>query len=63
MVLLVDLDAKGDRLRKVRAVIPAHLADRVFVLGVWTEHLKGLGSFETIGRALAKDCRDGTDVT
>ncbi|HUO29139.1 MAG TPA: hypothetical protein VMU80_07980 [Bryobacteraceae bacterium] len=66
MVLLVDFDGRSDRRNKVGTVIPAHLADRVFVLGVWTEpeDLKkaGLGSFETIGRALAKDCREGTTV-
>jgi hypothetical protein len=42
------------------------LIDRVFVLGVLTEPeaLKGsgLGSYETIGREIAKDCRERTDT-
>ena len=66
MVLLIDFDGQEDRLDRAKAVIPDHLKDRVFVLGVWTEPealRAGLGSYETIGRALAKDCREGTDTT
>lgn len=67
MVLLIDFDGKEDRLNRARAVIPDHLQDRVFVLGVWTEPeaLKtvGLGDYETVGLALARDCREGTDTT
>jgi hypothetical protein len=47
------------------AVVPDHLKDRVFVLGVWAEpeDLKAeLGSYETIGIALAKACREKTDM-
>jgi hypothetical protein len=41
------------------------LKDRVFVLGVWSEPeaLKAnLGSYETIGMAMAEDCREETDT-
>jgi len=67
MVLLIDFDGRQDRLDQVQAVIPEHLRERVFVLGAWTipEDLRkaGLGSYETIGRAMAKDCLDETDRT
>jgi hypothetical protein len=42
------------------------LANRVFVLGTLTEpeDLKSdLGTYETIGRNMARDCREGTDTT
>jgi hypothetical protein len=63
MVLLIDFDGKNDRLSRAKAVIPAQLADRVFVLGVWTapEGLKG--PCESIGKALATDCREETEKT
>jgi hypothetical protein len=38
----------------------------VFILGVWTEPEElraNLGSYETIGMALAKDCREDSDTT
>ena len=67
MVLLIDFDGNPDRLSQAKNVIPSHLIDRVFVLGVLTEPegLKkaGLGSYKTIGRALAQDCREDTDTT
>jgi len=66
MVLLIDFDDQQDRMTRVRAEIPAHLIDRVFVLGVRTEPenlTRNLGSYETIGKAMAKDCRDNTEVT
>jgi len=66
MVLLIDFDARKDRLSRVKATIPDHLIDRVFVLGVWTEPealRSDLGSYESIGRAMARDCREGTDTT
>ena len=64
MVLLIDFDAREDRLDKVRRVIPDHLRDRVFVLGSWGEPedlRRSLGSYESIGLAMAKDCRDNTE--
>jgi len=65
MVLLIDFDGKHDRLTEAKAKIPARLAERVFILGALStpEALKtaNLGSYTEIGRALAKDCREGTD--
>jgi hypothetical protein len=68
MILLIDFDDKGEeRLNEAKAVIPDRLAARVFVLGAQKEPQDltraGLGSFETIGRELAKDCRDDTYST
>lgn len=65
MVLLIDFDRNLEgRLRIVKECIPERLAGRVFVLGPLSEpeDLKpDLGSYETIGKAMAKDCREGTD--
>jgi len=65
MILLIDFDGNEDRLGKARSVVPDHLRDRVFILGAWSEpeRLKAdLGSYETIGLAMAKDCREETDT-
>jgi hypothetical protein len=66
IVLLIDFDGANNRLQKVQKQIPAHLADRVFVLGAQTEPeaLKqaGLGSYEAIGRTMAEDCQNGTQT-
>src|ERR1035437_387678 len=67
MVLLIDFDGREDRLNEARAAIPDHLKERVFVLGAWNEpeDLRiNLGcSYEDIGSALAKDCRDNAELT
>jgi hypothetical protein len=66
MVLLIDFDGNQDRLNAVRAAIPDRLQDRVFVLGAWSEpeDLRlDLGSYETIGKAMARDCRNDTEET
>jgi hypothetical protein len=66
MILLIDFDSKESRLEGVKAKIPTHLTERVFVLGALTEPedlKKDLGPFETLGLALAKDCREGTNET
>ena len=67
MILLIDCDGRDDRLRDARASIPDRLRNRVFVLGVWTQPEKlriDLGrSYETIGRRMADDCREGNDTT
>jgi hypothetical protein len=66
MVLLIDFDGQEDRLNTVKAAIPDHLKERVFVLGAWSEPeelRQNLGSYETIGLAMAKDCRDNAEVT
>jgi hypothetical protein len=66
MVLLIDFDGREDRLNTVRAAIPDHLTERVFVLGAWSdpeELRQNLGSpYEAIGLAMARDCRDNTEV-
>ncbi len=66
MVLLIDFDGEDWRISDAKQRIPERLSERVFILGVWTEPeaLKsaGLGSYETIGKAIAKGCRDGTDT-
>ena len=67
MVLLIDFDGKEERLQYVRAKVPGHLQERVFVLGSLSEPeaLRRAipGSYEEIGLALAQDCREGTDTT
>jgi hypothetical protein len=66
MVLLIDFDGHKARLDQVKSEVPERLAERVFVLGALTkpEALRqaGLGSYEEIGLAMAKDCREGTDT-
>jgi hypothetical protein len=61
MVLLIDFDDREDRLGIAKAAIPERLTDRVFVLGALSEpeDLKkaNLGSYETIGKTLANECR------
>jgi hypothetical protein len=67
MVLVLDLDGHLDRLTDARNKIPERLRDRVFVVGVRTEPERlrqSLGNgYETIGAALARDCRDDTSTT
>ncbi len=66
MVLLIDFDGDKERLTIAKGKIPADLTDRVFILGAWTEPealKESLGSYEKIGRDLAKDCREETDAT
>ena len=66
MVLLIDFDGREDRPEDVKAAVPDHLTGRVFVLSTWTkpeELKKSLGAFETIGAAMATDCREGTAAT
>ncbi len=66
MLLLIDFDNDANRLDHAKAAIPRDLADRVFVLGALTnpEELKtNLGSYETIGSALAKECREENYTT
>jgi hypothetical protein len=68
-VLLIDFDNQfAAHLQNVKNQIPAHLTDRVFILGALEdpEALKraGLvGSYEDIGGAMAEDCRQETDAT
>ncbi len=68
MVLLVDFDDRGTRrLEEVLSGVDAALRDRVFVLGAQgePERLRTAlrMTYEQIGRALAKECSDGTRTT
>jgi hypothetical protein len=67
MALLIDFDGQGNRLDEARTAIPVGLRDRVLVIGSWTtpEDLRSRigSSYETIGRALATDCCEGTNTT
>ncbi len=63
MVLLVDFDGVAGRYGQVKEVIPSHLKDRVFVLGVWTEPEDLHQGLRETGALLAEDCRDGTSKT
>ena len=63
---MIDFDGKEDRLNQAKFEIPARLVDRVFVLGVWTEPealRANLGPYETIGRAMARDCQEESGTT
>lgn len=67
MVLLIDFDSRNDRLDSAKAAIPVRLIDRVLILGVWSEPERlrtnlGGRSYEQIGREMAHDCRDESDV-
>ncbi|HLG16815.1 MAG TPA: hypothetical protein VJH03_20280 [Blastocatellia bacterium] len=67
MVLLIDFDGKHERLSNAKAEIPAHLTERVFILGALTEpedlRKAKLGSYEAIGKAMADDCREDANTT
>jgi hypothetical protein len=67
MVLLIDFDGREERLQYAQGKIPGDLTERVFILGAWSEPeaLKraGLGTYETIGLAMAQDCHHETDTT
>jgi len=67
MILLIDFDADPNRLQHAKGRIPAHLADRVFLFGAWSEpealRRALAGTYEQIGRKLADDCHEGADNT
>ena len=62
LVLLIDFDQDKTRIDRVQEEIPQDVADRVFVLGTWSEpealRTKTGKTFEKIGSELAKDCPD-----
>ncbi len=66
LVLVIDFDGEfPERLRLVKEKIPPELTDRVFVLGSSgkPEDLRvRLGTYETIGSGLARDCREQTNL-
>jgi hypothetical protein len=62
-LLLVDFDQDGDRKAQVLGALDPALADRVFVVGTWSEPealRRELGRFERIGELLFEDCVAGT---
>jgi hypothetical protein len=64
IVLIIDSDSKPDRISKIKEAIPKDIASRVFIVGCFDEPEKmraDLGSFETIGRTMAKECIEGID--
>jgi hypothetical protein len=66
MLLLIDFDGDVDRLEFAKSYIPERLADRVFILGSLNdpETLKAeIGTYETIGSEMARDCREETENT
>jgi hypothetical protein len=68
MVLLIDFDNDRTRLDYARTRIPEHLADRVFIVGAFSEPEKLKSDFpgkslESIGQDAAKDCRNNTEGT
>lgn len=67
MVLVVDFDEQGDRHARMTDEIPDDVADRVFVIGFWSEPEAladaGIGSRETVGLKLATECFDETRNT
>ncbi len=67
LVLVIDFDKQADRLATVKRSIPAHLHDRVFVVGVWSEPEKLRSALsvdlERIGTMLADECVAGTSQT
>ena len=66
LVLVIDFDKQVNRLDEAKARIPADVQDRVFIIGArddpegLRQTLPGRPSFESIGKALAEDCRANT---
>ncbi len=62
MVILVDFDQSSSRLQEMTKDIPDDVAERVFVVGVWSEPeylpREKLGSKEDVGKQLASECFD-----
>ncbi len=65
MVLLIDFDGRDGRLDDARNRIPECVRDRVFILSAWNEPedlREALGPYESIGSAMARDCREETNT-
>ncbi len=64
LVLVIDFDDVAGRRAAAETRIPAHLRDRVFIVGTRTEpedlRRESRLSYEAIGQDLARDCRQGT---
>jgi hypothetical protein len=67
VLLVVDFDNDPNRFEYIRARIPSDLEERTFVVGSFTNPEKlrsSMGqSLESIGTAIAEDCRNRTDFT
>ena len=67
VILLIDFDGKSDRGAFVKERIPYEVKERVYVLGAKNEpqdlSRRLESSFESIGHALALECRNGTNKT
>lgn len=63
VLILIDFDERENRMGKAQAVIPEDLAERVFVMGSWSEPEKLAAelnmSKEKVGEAMASACVDG----
>ncbi len=63
LVPVIDFDERANRLDEAKARIPADVQNRVFIIGArkdperLRQTLPGRPSFESIGKALAEDCR------
>lgn len=61
-ILRLDFDEQPNRFAEVRVGVPDSLADRVFIIGTWSELEKMRAALrrrlEDIGTDLARECRD-----
>ncbi len=68
LLVVLDFDTDSNRLAEIRTRIPATIAERVYVLGVWDEpqtlkrQFAYKHSFEKIGAALFEDCLEPANV-
>lgn len=66
IVLLIDFDEQNGRLDLIKEQVPLEIQDRVFILGVFSEPealKREVGkNLEEIGKALADDCKDQTEI-
>lgn len=67
LAILIDLDGDLERPALVRSRFSGDVRDRIFILGAANEpedsRRAGLGGYEAIGTALARDCREGVRGT
>ena len=65
LIMIVDCDKTHDRISNIRANLPDDIIDRIFILGCISEPEKlktaRLGSYESIGRRIADECRSKSD--
>lgn len=64
MIFVLDFDNQLEARRaKAKELIPEDLAERTFVLGPLSEPEQLPQGLENMGSALARDCRDGTELS